>query len=220
MLQREGRCFLCLFQGHKAAQCSSKRKCRKCSKRHHQSICESDGSALNRNVVSATNSPPKNETPITSTMTTTNNPKILLQTARAHVSTADGSKSLPVHVLMDGGSQRSCITNGLKTHLGLTPLRKENLNLNTFGEEQYKQRQCDLVKVNIQGQDGTDIEIILYTLSFPMTCSPPSTTIDINGYPHLQELQLSEFSQEEPIDHIDILLGSDHYWDVVTGYIA
>ena len=133
------------------------------------------------------------------------NPKILLQTARAHVSTADGSKSVPVRVLMDGGSQRSYITNSLKTRLGLTSLRKENLNLNTFGEEQYKQRQCDLVKVNIQGQDGTDIEI--YALSSPMICSPPSTAIDISGYPHLQELQLSEFSQDEPIDYIDILIG-------------
>ena len=146
------------------------------------------------------------------------NPKILLQTARAHVCTADGSKSLPVRILMDGGSQRSYITNSLKTHLGLTSLRKENLNLNTFGEEQYKRRQCDLVKVTMQGQDGTDIEI--YALSSPMICSPPSTAIDIGGYPHLQELQLSEFLQDEPVDHIDILIGSDHYWDVVTGDIS
>ena len=119
---------------------------------------------------------------------------------------------------MDGGSQRSYITNSLKTRLGLTSLRKENLNLNTFGEEQYKRKQCDLVKVNIQGQDGTDIEI--YALSSPMICSPPSTAIDISGYSHLQELQLSEFSQDKRVDHIDILIGSDHYWDVVTGDIS
>ena len=31
VLKKEGRCFLCLSQGHKAAQCTSKRKCRKCS---------------------------------------------------------------------------------------------------------------------------------------------------------------------------------------------
>ena len=97
VLKREGRCFLCLSQGHKAAQCTSKRKCQKCSKRHHQSICESDGSAQIRDVPPETNNPPKNDTPITSTTATTNvksNPKILLQTARAHVSTADGSKSV------------------------------------------------------------------------------------------------------------------------------
>ena len=221
MLRREGRCFLCLSQGHKASQCSSKRKCRKCHKRHHQSICESDGSVQSCDATSEASNPSKNDVSIPSTTATTgvkSNPKILLQTARAYVSSEDGSKLLPVRVLMDGGSQRSYITNSLKTRLSLTPLRKESLNLNTFGEEQYKRKQCDLVKVNMQGQDGTGIEI--YALSSPMICSPPSTAIDISGYPHLQELHLSEFSQDKPVDHIDILIGSDHYWDVVTGDIS
>ena len=39
------------------------------------------------------------------TTTAKNNPILLLQTARAHVFTADGSNVLPVRVLMDGGSQ-------------------------------------------------------------------------------------------------------------------
>ena len=110
VLKRDGRCFLCLSQGHKVAQCTSKRKCLKCSKRHHQSICEPEGSAQNCDAASENNNPPKNETPVTSTTTTTSvksNPKILLQTARAHACTTDGSKSLPIRVLMDGGSQRS-----------------------------------------------------------------------------------------------------------------
>ena len=47
-------------------------------------------------------------------------------------------------------------------------------------------------------------------------CSLPSTS----GYPHLQELHLSEFLQDEPVDHIDMLIGSDHYLDVVTGDVA
>ena len=85
------------------------------------------------------------------------NSKILLQTARVYVSSEDGSKLLPVRILMDGGSLRLCITNSLKTRLNLTPFRKESLNLNTFWEEQYKRKQCDLVKINMLGQDGADI---------------------------------------------------------------
>lgn len=152
------------------------------------------------------------------TSTIKNNPKILLQTARTHVFTADGSNLLPVRVLMDGGSQRSYITNSLKTRLGLSPLRTETLNLNTFGEEQFKRRQCELVKVNLQGHDGTDIQIC--ALNSPMICSPPSAIVNLNNYPYLQKLELSEFSQQEGVDYIDILIGSDHYWDVVTGDIA
>ena len=85
------------------------------------------------------------------------NSKILLQTARAYVSSEDGSKLLPVRILMDGGSLRLCITSSLKTRLNLTPFRKESLNLNTFWEEQCKRKQCDLVKINMLGQDGRDI---------------------------------------------------------------
>ena len=63
------------------------------------------------------------------------------------------------------------ITNiNLKTCLVLTPLEQ---NKNTkVGEEQFKQRQCELVKVNLQGKDGTDIEI--YVMDSCMICSPPS----------------------------------------------
>lgn len=46
-----------------------------------------------------------------------NNPIVLLQTAREHVFIADGSNLLALHVLMDGVSQRSYITNSLKTCL-------------------------------------------------------------------------------------------------------
>ena len=40
ILKKDGRCFVCLAKGHRAAQCRSTKKCRKCNKRHHQSICD------------------------------------------------------------------------------------------------------------------------------------------------------------------------------------
>jgi len=39
--------------------------------------------------------------------------------------------------------------------------------------------------------------------------------VNLQGHPHLQELELAD-SAESP-DSIDILIGSDHYWDFVTG---
>ena len=42
----------------------------------------------------------------------------------------------------------------------------------------------------------------------------------MDQYPHLQDLELAD---DCPVDHnsdtIDVLIGSDHYWDVVTGGI-
>ena len=46
VLLKEGCCFLCLTSGHRANQCSSNQKCRKCNQKHHQSLCE-QGTTLN-----------------------------------------------------------------------------------------------------------------------------------------------------------------------------
>ena len=46
-LKKEGRCFVCLARGHRAAQCCSSKRCCKCGHRHHQSFCEIDNSAHN-----------------------------------------------------------------------------------------------------------------------------------------------------------------------------
>ena len=41
ILQRDGRCFVCLrtLTGHLSRSCQNKRNCRNCGGRHHQSIC-------------------------------------------------------------------------------------------------------------------------------------------------------------------------------------
>ena len=38
ILKRDRRCFTCLRQGHNVEQCD--KSCRKCKRRHHQSICQ------------------------------------------------------------------------------------------------------------------------------------------------------------------------------------
>jgi len=45
ILKKEGRCYVCLARGHRATQCRSSKRCRKCSHRHHQSLCEIDNLA-------------------------------------------------------------------------------------------------------------------------------------------------------------------------------
>ena len=39
ILQRDGRCFVCLRTGHLSRSCRNKRICRHCGGRYHQSIC-------------------------------------------------------------------------------------------------------------------------------------------------------------------------------------
>ena len=40
ILKKTGRCFNCLKSHHKSRDCDSRKNCRHCHRRHHQSICE------------------------------------------------------------------------------------------------------------------------------------------------------------------------------------
>lgn len=79
-----------------------------------------------------------------------------------------------------------------------------------FGSENYNKRECNLIRVKLQGKLGNDIEVL--ALGLPVTCSPLQTSIAVDQYPHLQDLELAD---DSPVDHnsdtIDVLIGSDHY---------
>ena len=102
--------------------------------------------------------------------------------------------------------------------MGLRPIKRERFTLNTFGSENYSKKECNLVQVKLQGKSGITIEIL--ALGFPVICSPLQTPVAVDQYSHLQDLDLAD---DSPVDHnldtIDVLIGSDHYWDVFTGGI-
>ena len=52
-------------------------------------------------------------------------------------------------------------------------------------------------------------------LTFPTICSPLPSRVKIN-FPHLEGLELADDLNGSP-DSIDVLVGSDFYWDIVTG---
>ncbi|KAL9977060.1 hypothetical protein ACROYT_G014424 [Oculina patagonica] len=167
ILRRDKRCFMCLKKGHLVDQCD--KSCRNCKRRHHQSICQaqSPGEPLNSQPPTPKENSPQSEpetqvqnhgnatrvntanaeTPTTqlTTSTSSNKGSVLLQTATAIATNDEGTKSTTIRVLFDNGSQRSYITDNLRSRLQLKPLQKEKLNLNTFGEARYKKQNCDVV---------------------------------------------------------------------------
>lgn len=226
ILSRDKRCFLCLRRGHRAFECKSGKTCRKCGKRHHQSICGAVFSSRRNNsqVSNEQNKstlmsvPPVQGDVITTTTNTRSRARILLQTATTIAYNESWSKSVPVRVLFDTGSQRSYITNTLKDKLGLNPVKRETLNLNTFGSREYTKQGCDLVKFSLQTKDHQKIDVC--ALSFPILCTPLTTKINLENYSYLQNLNLADTSiTEAEIPQIDVLIGSDHYYDIVNGEI-
>ena len=103
----------------------------------------------------------------------------------------------------------------LQRKLGLEPQKIENLNLNTFGSEIYVKTFNDRVTVNLEVNDEV---VSICALSSPAVFSPLAFNVDIASYPHLQGLVLADNSSACR-KRVDILIGADHYYDIVIGEI-
>ena len=64
-------------------------------------------------------------------------------------------------------------------------------------------------------KQGEEIEIS--ALSFPAICSPLQVPMEIDRYPHLQDLDLADASPSEHSSDAHMLIGSDYYWNVIIG---
>ena len=223
ILRKSNRCFICLKQNHRAANCKATRNCRNCNKRHHQSICEqSFKTSPTGNQASAVNhQSTQNETAVeTSTVTNACNTRatkktVLLQTARATAANQSNTRSTPVRVLFDNGSQRSYVTEELRRRLNLPTVKSERLNLNTFGNSKYRTQDRDLVKLHLR-KSGTADSIEITALTFPVICSALPSKVNVEKYPHLEGLDLAD-DYNESSGTIDILIGSDYYWNIIEG---
>jgi hypothetical protein len=103
LLRDWNRCFLCLKIGHYPNTCDITKKCRHCSGRHHQSICNNPSNNRqqcddkkvheNRN---SNQGPEGSHPPTTAAITQTTKGSVFLQTARATVS--NGWRLIPYNV--------------------------------------------------------------------------------------------------------------------------
>ena len=159
------------MKGHEASYCKSEKNCRYCNKRHYQSICDQVHTKVHVSVLEENTT---NESETTSATTGTNanvskQPKtVLLQTARAVALEETGETSTSVRILFDTGSQRSYITENLRSKLKLKSVQQERLNLNTFGNNHFKSQKCDLERLQLKSYGlCSDETISISALTFP-----------------------------------------------------
>ena len=138
---------------------------------------------------------------------------VFLQTATAIASNEEGTKSTTIRVLFDNGSQHSYITDSLRSWLQLKSLKTEKLNLNTFGESKFKKQSCDVVYMQLRKSEHDD-PITIAALTFPVICSPLPAKV-CTSYAHLDGLELAD-EPDSSGGSIDLLIGSDYYWNFVT----
>ena len=233
-LKRTGRCFLCLGRGHLSRQCRSKARCSECNGGHHRSICS--GSAgwtqnpqpAGANASSTSSSSPNlnpearpYQPPSTSLLVGAKG-AVLLQTTNVRVYDPEVPEhSMNVRAILDTGSQQSYVSQRVRDVLVLKPHRKQTMSVMTFSSSEQKTQSCDVVRVSLATRDGRGQELELFTV--PLICQPlTAQPIDLcaTKYKHLVDLDLADASNNEEVSlEIDLLIGSDCYWTLVTGEI-
>ena len=215
ILKRKGKCFLCLKTGHLSRSCQSSVKCFKCHGPHHVAICDcSDqpqtGQAQSENVPSVS----------TSMYVDESKGPVFLQTATAEVLRPDNDSCFrSIRLVFDSCSQRSYITENLKTELGLPVIGRDSLLIKTFGQSDTRLRSCEIVQVGIKTACEATVYIQAYVV--PVICAPlTQQPIELAqcSYEHLRGLPLADKAGARDLA-VNILIGADYYWSLVEGTV-
>ena len=237
ILRSSGRCFNCVRRGHLARECKSPNRCRKCKKKHHSSVCEAlfpnqppssgsqPSSTQSTDIATSSLNPealPYDGTPTASNVCSDNRRTVLLQTAHAHVcNPLDPSHTREVRILLDNGNQRSYVTTKVVQQLALEPSGEHELAIAAFGSRREKPKVCAVVNLGLVTRGFSQVQLSLFVV--PMICEPLAgqpTAACVDAYPHLANLDLADYSDGASGLEVDILIGSDYYWGLVTGEVC
>ena len=218
-------CFNCLGR-HKVSACTSKHRCRKCHRKHHTSLCTDGSSETSTSRQDTTKDPISNSSTLSTTVSPPTTATALhlagsnicaLKTAVATVS-AEGT-SVDASILFDEGSQRSFITKSLADCLMLQPHGTEELSISTFGTQTSHVSKLDVTKIHLHTISGQSIPL---TVLIVPTIAAPLQNLNkkpLTDFPHLKGLHLAHPVTSTEQFVINLLIGADHYWDIVEDHI-
>ncbi|XP_062615533.1 uncharacterized protein LOC134277232 [Saccostrea cucullata] len=218
ILKRKKLCFNCLGN-HRAADCKSRNRCKKCQKKHHTSICdmkltrdkEEPTRSTSVNIVETSK---KAETTVLNVEHRPTN--VLLKTAIAPVS--HENQTTDANILFDEGSRRSFITEKLANELEITRRKSEAIKLSTFGGNGSVQY-LDSATINLITDSGELIAInvlIVPSIASPLTSYHSS---EVKRLPYLQGLKLADPVSIDSEFVISFLIGADFYWRIVENQV-
>ena len=141
---------------------------------------------------------------------------VLLQTADIFVQNKECNKTVKVKALFDSGSERSYITKRVCNFLDLPTESNECVSISTFGNPKTTSTTVSKVSFNAVCRNQTKFE--MSALCYNMICLPLQN----------QRAEISHKYFDEKLDfadcdlggEIDLLIGSDCYWELVTGRVV
>lgn len=222
-IKTSGRCTNCLKTNHNAGNCFSKFKsCRKCRlKTHNFAVCDQNESHLKTPQNTVENIKLCSSTSVVQSVKGGAN-IVLLQTATAVVRNPSFPKNQGVaRALLDGGSQISFVREDLARKLDLPIIGKETLDVYSFGEENPTERKTNRVKLILENRLDPKQTVEIEAVEVPFICHgvPSMDSVEIKTIMNQKGLQLADESgkSEGTNSELQILIGGDYYWRVVTG---
>ena len=238
VLQRQQRCYNCLGTNHNKTKCFSKRRCMKCKQKHHTSLCHGQTQNPPKDTASNpstskieqtkanTHDEPKEThkekkthsanthvgtTHVGTTQLLDLQQNQILMHSATTTAIGQGFQCSQAHILFDTGSQRTFITENMRNRFNLKTIRKELLDVTTFGDIKTTRRNYDVVSLNL---DTGKESLSLTALVTPTIC-PPLKIKAFKIPPELEGLKLAD----TPIGNseVDILIGNDQYGHLITG---
>ena len=99
------------------------------------------------------------------------NKVVFLQTALAEISNpCDPSRVLNARIVMDGGSQKSYLTQRVRQFLSLPVTGTQQLSIAAFGSTRREPKLCEVVRLAVRTKSGSSQELNLFVV--PHICDP------------------------------------------------
>ena len=146
---------------------------------------------------------------------------VILQSAKATATNPDNTLSSCIRVLFDGCSHRTYITDALREKLKLKKISTESLIIKRFASDEGLIKTLDVVRVCLKGRDPKN-NIYMEALCIPFICSPlknPNFNLLQQKYVYLKGIPLAESYPLKNNESVDILVGLDYYYSIITGKI-
>ncbi|XP_052245580.1 uncharacterized protein LOC127854555 [Dreissena polymorpha] len=203
-------CFNCLGK-HRITECKSNGRCQNCHRKHHTSICKE----LQRKPEVEL---PQSEAAVFFSSSKRSNADVVLKTAIAPVSSSHNTTDAAI--LVDEGAQRSFITRKLADDLQLESDGIETLSLTGFGgsnNRSLQQLERTTVYIVSKRKKIPVSVLIVPTIAAPIRCGYLRSTAEL---PYLRGLKLAHSVKGDTLFDISLLVGADHYWDIVEDHVV
>ena len=109
----------------------------------------------------------------------------------------------------------------LREHLNLPAESSQRISIKAFGSTKESSQCVDVVRLCVATDQGEGVELSAFVV--PIICDPlqsQSIAQATQTYAHLSGLKLADQGTYEDEVEVDILVGSDQYWSLVSGRVV